>query len=1674
NGLTEIASIRGAHENGANKLTLFHSFILPLKPAYRDYVEAYTRAKSHGTTPPPYDRRLYEYDIEPAALAVTGTEIVRKRKDVPITGLKVDGKSVVAQPFYEIMDDFLAFTGHGTQDVYYNAPFDKPFLGALIADVNAHRLAHHNAHSTDTLCDDTRIEPQGRALLREFASRPYASLDPLQQAHITAALRAVAHVPDAYLNSALYQCLYYGFLARAGFGPSNTLDDATRLLVDATHTKRGDHSGIEDVVLAARVGLRLSDGGIRDMARLYERLLKHVDPNGHVDVLPTRMHRNGKEHVAGDIGLHFSKAPSLLGEDAERLWTFLAAFHEAPNINSRVPQHVLTLDTAAHRAVINAERKQPLSLNFLKKCIYFGQMLHSPLFYSMLPFDSTGNRMDVVLRARDPETGERITIRDVHYGSLRANTHFLEAHPSDAASYLKLIERLRNIDRSVGMVLFRPTHDGGVDIVVKGHLRAFGECVMHLPKGVAVSDAIPSITRELSTQIKLGVIPQVGYFGEPDDERHEDDEDELATNPHTDRREDRTSRAFVDSRSEGSGRDMSLTLSQAAFACVAHRLEKTPEALLSAGLVQTGNGPIRIIKHKDGRIILGGHSDAFYDFIELGSDGEVGEKPSNLIRDASWLLYRLERIPGTYGITIAGDMAILDQRDGVSVEALGLLHYVGIPFKAYDTSIKVDVHQLMKNAFHWSLALSRAQKQRKNELDTITRSSPLSSASVHSEGKGYIAPPRFMVDVQHALLSGKAQALEMNEQRSLWLLDHPSADILQPQHHAIEKHPGGITLSYRKKALVIEESNVKGPQAVNIIDIPQGNTVIHASPVLLSLAGSNLKDTAAFSMSAQDAWNVPASQRKQAVDAAYMASRFLYGITKATGSERLAVRDITIEDDTGRVVFHMPSLPFIPRTGIYNELMTVHNALAKTMCDEHIRHLQRTLPDPRVIDRREGDVMQLTSNVWQQLNTLDALCTTLNGYLKLLGGAEHQGDPASFVFSDELRDDLSTLGMLLHERASSLRKNEGKSPAWKAIHTAQEKLSAVAFGSDQLREDLAVARKTLNGGVHGDGGLRARIGAAMGTVMGEAACELARYDLGQFSADSMELYRTHMLSLLGNDEAAYRYHARHAAMRYLMQLPHAQDPVALQDSLSHYFLGEAFPAFSSMQRQCLITLYREGSTPNAIAGMKREFRESGRRAATPHSDWLIDQHRLLTQPEQARLSREAWRQQRPEAMNDIEADITAAYQRRGRLYLDMAFIVNPHSNEAGHTQDDYIARAQACLLRAGWTQEKFNKALDRTRTRVMSVERKQHVRAQISYIPDTERRTIKDMLATIDEAGHEEWVRDAMEVKAYEHYRRDAAHKIEDFLDPYFMHKQRVALLNDITKALKETHDLLMVKYHHVRDLQGLLVLLQQDPLIADTLNEDAQARIQEIGNRISHKPEMAGIHEHTLPDIHDEIAHQHEQLRTHLIQHLESRGIPCELRRDGTVTCDIAALKHGFAAWKQAHNTSQTTATKPLPTHIYPWLERAAQRLFRIPYVEAVSLDKQIRGVTCRVHLPNEHEARVRAWAELRLATTGLGVMLPPMPTDIAPSHTIIMRLSRRAERGIINPDYQAGAHELRHAIGAFAVAQGLPEAQESAFVARVMKRSRKPNALQDALLKSASNGGDILLVTDALKRGR
>lgn len=1477
NGLTEIASIRAMRETDSSpaRLKLFHHFILPLRPEYQDYVVACVQAKERGQPLPDYDRARYEYSIEPQALAVTGTEILREQGlDGPITGLKVNGEKVDAVPFYEVTEEFLAFTRNGERDAYYNAPYDAPFLAKQIADIRAYKLARSESFKQDAFLKSPLLGANEQRILREYAVRSYDALSASEKDQLIDLMRRFAEVPESYTNPARWRCVMYGYLAAHGMGPENSLNAVSKKLFPADDGQADQHSGVQDIALAARVALTLpaaQQHTVATMAELYGQMLQRVDPAGSVHEGEARAHTNGKKSeplVHGDVVIQFSDDPEKIGGNALNYWKFLKAFVDVRDANERVPQHILKIDDANHTVTINAERANSLMLGFLKKQAFFFQMLGSPLIESVLPFDSTGTVMDVRLRTpydkANPITG-------VNYRSLRANIQFLTQYPDKAHAYLNLIKALHKKDKRVGLVLFKERQDGSLDILIRGHARAFGDCVLSLPQEAGLEEATPVLCEELATQMKLGAIPNITEFRRDDDgddaDLTRDDDIEISSDEIKKAEGDKGNPASVDTpvRTEKiyQSDTMRLSISPEVFMLMAHRLNTTPEALLKDNIT-TSHGAITVSYKGDGtkhaNYELRGAAPAFHDFVTLDDQGLVGEKPDNIIRDACWLLYRLQRLPGTARLHIEGAMAVLEQPDGVDVEALGLLHRLGIPFKAYGRQIKVDVHQLMKNAFHWSKWLGRLQQERMEEI----KNKPL-DAHEHK-------PPRFLKDIQKALWQGKALAVEANEQGEFWLLDHTLNAHGQPEHHLLDCRPKqDLRLVFENKRLVVEQSHVQGPQALHIETNAQGDCIVQASPILLHLAAHRLRkqEVSASHFTKKDRndtvyWHVPANDAAKTQEALYAASRFIYELSKTTGSERQSLSDLALLAAEQEVEVVFPKLEFLAKPGIYRELLDVHFGvdsdtqpilgLISNSADTMIRTLELPLKELSERDPRSASLKKMADDIGIYASKLKELDSILNKHLFALEQRNVSG---------RLKEDLNTLGLLLHEIASAKKhvSSAAESGAQPDIHTAQEKISNVSFGADELREDLAVARSAIQG-------LLQEIGRSMASTIDEYAAKVIAEDPAADIVQALNEYRTQTIALLGSEEK-FQIYAYQTAMRFLPQIAYKTKRVDGQRRIADYLLAQAFPNFSATQKKLLIRLYRYGMSDSLASQLNESFPQVRGRGKGVDAAWLIRQHDVLTEEKSKLLDPDSWLTKHPEVADEINEIINEAYQRSGKHYLSMARLCEQEEPQESERAAHYSKLAKQCFSRARWNDERIDKEIARSKKQRFSAQKKDHIRNQISEKEKPAINRLDGLLSSIATDGHEAAARQQLLEKRYQRYESEFHAMTDGITDRYYALKQRKALLTDIEKTLKETHDVLMVKYHHVRDVQGLITLLSQQQNMVASLEEEDRIKVGEIGAQIRHRPEIVGIHDKTLAQVSTAIDYQHESLRRNFIRSL-------------------------------------------------------------------------------------------------------------------------------------------------------------------------------------------------------------
>lgn len=1648
-GLTELASQRATIEaDGKAHHWMFQAHILPLRPQYQDYLAAVAEAKRTGAEPPAYDRRRYEYEIDPRALAVTGTELIRERKDGPIIGMKINGEPVEnAVPFYAVMDDFLAFVRNGERDSYYNMPFDARVLASQIADVRAYNLARTEQYRNDDFLAHAErlIDEKSFELLQTLAFLPYHEITPEEQHRIAQALKPLTEVPTAYTNPASFRCLYHGYLAKQGFEASNRLDDAYRTLIDPSFDGREEHKADEDVTMATRVALKLAHSikpksmadirtridddssryGIATVADLFRELIARADPAVQVTNLPSRVGPGGN-NVEGDLRITFSQSPSRMNAESRKIWDFLVAFERARNANPRIPKHLLEIDEAARSITINAERSSPLSLNLLKKITFFMQLQENPVVETLIPHHSTGTEMDVALKTQDT------LVENVHYPSFRANLRFLTQQPHHAADYLQLIAALHKADDRIGMVLLRPRSDGALDIALQGQVKAFGEVVLHLPAGAPIAEAIPSLQREAQEQMKLGAIPHVAHNGLEEEEQFQaaesSESEELRKPPATP----------LSLYSEDRGERMRLRVAEPIAELMAYRLGHDLKTLIKQGSFSDAANaePVairRVIEGqgKDRKIFyeFSARRTAFHSFVTRGGDQAQGERPSNLIKDASWLLYRLEQLPGTYGLTLKDGMAILDQRDGVSVEALGLLYGAGIPFKAYGHCIKVDARQLMQNAFHWSVTLSRRQKERMIEL----RAGKWQSAD---------APAQFLEDNTTHLLQHPRAALETNEAGTAWLLDGSRSKNGEANHYplAVDRKPRRA-VQFHNERIVPHESGLQNSADWWLQPRNNGNFRLTGNPVLVQLAMHQLGK--GNWIPTMDGVEVTPQHEKEARRALRDAAKFMLALGNATGSARLPLERAWITDEA-TVELTLPNLEFLKRPRLFIEMMDVNRQLVNTQADQAIRKLQQALPDPIHANDRRDDAVKLCDEIVQCHGTLRELSQHLERYLRLLGGGQYRDDAAALSLTSELKQELATLGTIMHEMQSSAGMLRGNTDEHLQhdITSAQDRLSDVAFGAEHLREDLAVARKRIESfNKHGkrDGGLIKEAGKAMAALMGDYANELALSGVDVSSA--MEEYRETVCQLFDREAETLAPYTERATLRSLVQ--HHDKPDSMHPAALHYLLQQSFPSLDRTKRDAIITLYRTGESSALQHSMPAE--ESGL--------WLRQYH-LLTGREHIAGSITEWKQMHQGKIDAIENEIAKLYERRGHRYRKVAQLYENASNIEEHAEAIHLrSKARHCFHKAGFDDEAIDAIFKRGKTRSISENDAKRSREIVGLQADTAIAKLDLVRATIDQDGMEEEFRQRRHQHGYNQYKKDIEDLTLDANDPDFHYKQRRSMLQAVKHYRKESHDVLMGKRHFLRDLQALLVMGQQDARVSELFAADETEAIRTIGEAIRSNPEMVGLHENTVPNIQSTLEHANGQLQQNVQQFLQEYGVSSQASNH-RITCSSEALARMYDQWRTAQKVKPQ---KPMPEHMNPWVDRVTSRLqhSRDP-VKRYGVDFNDRTIPVTVALAADGTERTRQWARLQFALHGTGLTLPTMP-DTGGDHRLSLRFTRAVERGHAAFDRDATRRDAARALRQFAVAEGMqPEAAE-----RMVRKAMRNQLTIDGLRAEAYQRG-------------
>lgn len=1048
-GLTEFASIKAVKETDAKGRTRYrlHSFsahILPLRPEYQEYLAACAEAKRQGKSPPPYDPATYEYEIEPKALNVTGTRFVRDGVRGPIIGMEVlqaDGsfQQVTARPFYEVADAMVDFIT--PKDLYYNAPFDKPLLASQLRDVYAYRVMEalrdgHLERAKDHGFDEEQ--------LKELQRHPL---------HWEQQVRGLLRLPEKLHmeNPAEYRCLMFHYLSIHGSGPSNTLDDAYRNLVDPAFTKRPEHKAVEDILMAAKVGLAMDRklGGYPTMAELYQKILRKGDASIQVTSGPTEDWGIGA--AAGDLRVDFGKPAQLLQGRAATYWHFFADMHEAKARNRRTLPHLRDLDAAQGKALLSADRKQPMILPFLRKLMVYEQMLDGKLIERLTPFDSVGNRVNVSLRGYAGQPP--ITIEDTHYGSLRANLKLFEEQfaraktPSQKKAALQeitgaiqLIGQLRDGNRKVGTVVFSHDDTGQINrVTLKGHLRELGDVRFHLPHVTRLQDAAPKIRESLDDLLKLGLIPEAQRLevNTPEEEAAEPE-------------------GVQEERAEKQPKHTEALISQDVFLHNdRHKLALTPRLFASIARrsgVDAGSTMLGTlhVTHEAQRVVLEGNNADLRRVLYHPEDNRPVASAFNTVRDVSWLLYRLSTIPGTISLELQGPMAELRQYPVISEKALEALHRAGIPFKAYRSMIRIDFDQLLHDGFFWSGRLSDALKEMKENADKPP----------HLR----LPPKPYYADLQEALIGGLIQAVESDEERTLWALENNLQKKGEPPHHQLFIDANQrILLSGKGRQLNVFASTVEGLHRSSEEPSADGKTAVIMSPVMAELTQNIVrrhkpnKRVMATTQGHTTRIHCPDDVLPTLREGVKESAEIIRLLETCHGLARPRCKAITLEDT--KLTLHLPQVHLL-LPELTADLAIFANMLNQSDFDKALREAIEALPDLTQADRRRDHAGLFVAKLGKSLPILETALTALE---RLNGNLE------KYKVKGRMAEQLGHFSTLIHELAAlNDRGALGKdgTALFHQVMVARDASDKVAYGMERLEIQLLQLRTLFLGSPH--------------------------------------------------------------------------------------------------------------------------------------------------------------------------------------------------------------------------------------------------------------------------------------------------------------------------------------------------------------------------------------------------------------------------------------------------------------------------------------------------------------------------------------------------------------------------------------------------------------------------------
>ncbi|MBM3617751.1 MAG: hypothetical protein FJX23_04320, partial [Alphaproteobacteria bacterium] len=778
NGLTQVAMITGMQRTNGNYAPReYNQPILPVSPSYFGWEKA--------TEKPEYDRKTYEYTITADALAVTGTTFSRDSITGPITGMRTGAIPQDAKPFYEIAPKLAKLLVDHTPAAY-NAPFDMPVLVRHFSDVleasvgNPEPRLNIPAESWDKWQEEVRAP-----LLKALGHHPDTELGN--------GVTAQDLLPSTLTNPAEYRCLMHAAMVHKGFGPSQRLQHvAPRDYGVAFAQDDSAHDALSDVgplvyLLAdqleffAKEKPRSKLAELGALSKTKTALTDDISMRGLWQNVVQRAIKEGRavtDHENGDIVLTFP-------EGTEGLKPFFEAFEKVGERNPRAKAYVgiRSMDETSVR-LMGREKDKPLPkrestpikkeyykqarhVGLIKKTLTYQDMDGLDAIVSAVPFDSS-SMLDLTIKRKD---GSTVTLENLAIGSLRPCTPFLKAHPEALEESLRLIQALGDENR-VGRVIL--DEDG---ITLKGQHGRFGEVkfLTKLPVPEGAGEALAeSVKTHLDFLMKVGAVPGVHSttreVPEAFGEEPQDDDGKVSREPVT----------YV---KLGNKYNVLMEVRKDLLETVATQMgvdtTNLPAELPGGGIVH--------FDEKNASYLIEGTVENFRD-INLP------------LRDASWLLHRMNNLPGIYSqeTEITKEQVTLKFHDGVPLDTLEILESSHIAFTAEKDKISIPLDTLMNDPFHWSQEIGERKAAVKAN---------------NSRVKPNPAPEHLQV-LQKALLADTVESVYFGRDGDVWLSDkqHKSLpfDKSEPNIVATEKNTVDLDQSSLKTIAEIRKINHTG------------------------------------------------------------------------------------------------------------------------------------------------------------------------------------------------------------------------------------------------------------------------------------------------------------------------------------------------------------------------------------------------------------------------------------------------------------------------------------------------------------------------------------------------------------------------------------------------------------------------------------------------------------------------------------------------------------------------------------------------------------------------------------------------------------------------------------------------------------------------------------------------